>query len=135
MKNLLLIFIFCIMVFWTIYTRFFASQGTLQLFEYYYLDAVMHFLGGFWLVGVLGWAIGIKTISRLWILALAVLVWEAFELAVFPDVWYLYSRMFPYWLRDTSSDIIVGLVGGFVAFLIEKYQKRHRVRREELITN
>lgn len=118
-KKFTLALIAAVLLSWTVYTRAFASQETLRFFENYYFDAGLHFLGGFWLVGMLSWVFGLKIPARLGILLAAVFLWEFFELIAFPDVWHLYTRLFPYWLRDTSADIVMGVVGGIVAAGLE----------------
>jgi len=59
--------------------------------------------------------------SFLLLLAAAV-IWEAFEWMVLPDVGDLYRRNYALWRQDTVLDIIIGMVGGWAAFVA--YRRR-----------
>ena len=90
-------------------------------FSIWYLDMIMHFLGGFWLGLVCVWFLGsketfklsIKMASKILLFVLLIAVgWEVFQMLVND---FFAQRSFNF--IDTISDILFGLLGGLCAIL------------------
>ena len=113
----LFVLIFIFLAAWIIFIQFIGSSGAIELLYRYQVDKAVHFLGGFVVMGVLFRLVGIRVRSSLLLLLVTAILWEVFELLVLPDVIDLYQRNFELWRNDTIGDLILGMVGGILAFI------------------
>lgn len=104
---------------WISYTQFIAPKETLKLIDYYNIDKVMHFLGGFFVAGMSTFYFKLSKVKIFLLVILLGVGWEIFEVLSIPDVRYFYSKFYAYWLSDTVGDIIFDMVGG--SFYIVMY--------------
>lgn len=108
----LLALVFCIFLLNYLAMNFFWYSSV------WYLDMVMHFLGGFWLGLAFFWFLKPKEISSKFIFKIILgvlligILWEIFEIAVDET-----TIGEPFNILDTASDIFFDLAGGFSAGL------------------
>lgn len=101
-------------------------------FKIWWLDAINHFLGGFWVGGIILWGYKylfpffLKNTSRVWVVALAVfgtliigLWWEIYEVLIGSVI--LPSEEY---FSDTISDLLLDMTGALCATCYFLYIKR-----------
>lgn len=104
---------------WEMYVDFYASRAAIIFITAYQLDKVAHLLGGAFVVASILFARGKSTLATVLIVTMAVaLLWETFELFYDPKVAYFFEKERSLWFKDFSGDIVAGLVGAVLFFIV-----------------
>ena len=102
---------------WEIYVELFATRTGHFYITLYHLDKIAHLLGGALVIALLFSLTKMRTLAVVLATVILVsLVWELWEVLYDPKTIYLFSKSRLVWARDTSGDIIFGIVGALVYY-------------------
>jgi hypothetical protein len=120
-KKLLGIALALLLLAFSLWVQLMATWNEILAINAREIDSIFHFLGGVFLALIAEWFFGLRRLAPMILFAtVAVVGWELFE--VLADYYTKFNMRDPFiWKIDTIADMILGLLGAYTYFDINRY--------------